>query len=117
LVAFIERIKNIPEIDLIYVDGGFVTTNDFPKDVDVIIEYPDMATWQRLVTVDHPYLQDRAQIRIDHKVDLLPCLPQLPLGVNDLREYFQYLRPEEALRKGLPVGTKKGILRLSVRTP
>lgn len=87
-MAFIERIKIIAELDLFYVDGGFVTRNEHPKDVDVIIEYPDMATWLRLVTVDHPYLNDRAQIKKDYKVDLLPCLPQLPLGVNDLREYF-----------------------------
>lgn len=115
-LAFIDRVKPIPEINIIYIDGGFVTNNEHPKDVDVIVEYPDFQAMMRLLLVEQPFLRDRNQIKVDYKVDLLPCLPQLPSGVNDLREYFQYLRPEEALRKGLPKGAKKGILRVAIRS-
>jgi hypothetical protein len=31
---------------------------------------------------------------------------------NDLRAFFQYLRPEEALTRGLRAGETKGILRI-----
>lgn len=113
-LQFYNLLKSVSEIDVIYVDGGFVTDNELPKDVDVVIEYPDTATFIRLRAA-HRFLGDRTHVKDTYKVDMLPCLPQLPAGVNDLREYFQYVRPEDALRRGLPAGAKKGILRVSVR--
>ena len=55
-LTFIELIRPIQELNLIYVDGGFVTDNAYPKDVDVVVEYPDMATMVRL-TQNNRFLQ------------------------------------------------------------
>jgi hypothetical protein len=111
-LAFIELIKPLPELDRIYIDGGFVTDNEHPKDVDIIIEYPDAATRIRLIR-DNECLRTRANIKTLYKVDVLACLATA-LG-PDMRDFFQLLRPEEAARKGLPAGTQKGILRISLR--
>jgi len=113
-IQFYNLLQSVSEIDLIYVDGGFVTDNELPKDIDVVVEYPDMTTFLRLRVI-HRFLEDRAYVKDTYKVDMLPCLTQLPAGANDLREYFQYVRPEDALKRGLPAGAKKGILRVSIR--
>lgn len=113
-LEFHHLLKPVSELDLMYVDGGFVTNNELPKDVDVVIEFPDAATFLRLRAA-HRFLGDRTYVQDTYKVDMLPCLPVLPPGVNDLREFFQYVRTEDALRRGLPVGAKKGILRISIR--
>lgn len=111
---FLDLVRPIIEIDLIYVDGGFVTDKPEPKDVDIVIEYPDASTLIRLMNT-HSFLADRDAVRDAYLVDVLPCLPQLPTGINDLRVYFQYVRPQDALERGLPVGSKKGILRISIQ--
>lgn len=105
----------ITELDLLYVDGSFVTDKELPSDVDVVIEYPDDATFLRLRAA-HRFLRERRWVKETYKVDILPCLPILPPGTNDLREYFQYVRLEDALRRGLsPESARKGILRVSMR--
>lgn len=112
---FYTRLKTVSELDLLYVDGSFVTDAELPSDVDVVIEYPDAATFLRLRAA-HRFLGDRAFVKSAYRVDMLPCLPSLPPGENDLREYFQYVKLEDAIRRGLsPSQAKKGILRVSIR--
>jgi hypothetical protein len=114
-IRYCDRLRPVNELDVLYVDGGFVTDNELPKDVDVIIEYPDMATFIRLATA-HRYLRDRKFVKSAYWVDMLQWLPVLPPGADDMKEYFQLLRPEDALRRGLPAGSRKGILQLSLRS-
>jgi hypothetical protein len=113
--SFFDVIRPISELDTAYVDGGFVTNNDLPKDVDVVLELANIATLFRVLSV-HPHLFDQGAIKTQYLVDLWFALVQMPLGVNDLRLFFQYLRPEDATRRGLPVGFKKGILRVSLQS-
>jgi hypothetical protein len=94
-LAFKELITPLPELDKIYVDGGFVTDNQHPKDVDIIIEYPDAATRIRLIR-DNECLRTRDNIKSVYKVDVLACLATA--REPDMRDFFQLLRPEEAYR-------------------
>lgn len=113
---FYDLLIPITELDLLYVNGSFVTDKELPSDVDVVIEYPDDATFIRLITA-HRFLRDRRWVKETYRVDMLPCLPVLPPGTNDLREYFQYVRLEDAVRRGLsPENARKGILRVSMRS-
>jgi hypothetical protein len=112
--SFLNIIRPIQGLDLVYIDGSFVTDNEEPNDIDVVIEYPDFNTLVRLQN-DHFILSDRKHAKKTYKVDMFPFLPQLSAGANDLREFFQYLRPQEALDRGLPLGSQKGILKLSMR--
>lgn len=111
LSLFLEKIRLVPEIDVLYVDGGFITDKELPKDVDVIIEFADLSNYYGLAR-RQPDLIDRDHIRATFLVDLLFRVEPMPPGMKDLREFFQYLRPEDAIRRGLPVGSKKGILRV-----
>ncbi len=111
-IAFIELIRPLPELDRIYIDGSFVTDKQHPKDVDIIIEYPDAATRIRSIQ-NNECLRTRDHIKNVYKVDVLSCLA-ISQG-PDMRDFFQLLRPEDAARRGLPAGTRKGILRISLR--
>jgi hypothetical protein len=73
-----------------------------------------MATLTRLAMA-HRFLRDRYYVKSGFYVDMLHWTPVLPPGAEDLIEYFQQLRPEDALRLGVPPGTRKGILRVSIR--
>lgn len=110
-----DRLITVSELDIIYMDGGFVTDSTSPKDVDVVIEFPDVATLIRLATA-HRYLRERKYVKDAYKVDIVACFPALPPGVTeDMRDFFQRLRPEDAIKRGLSPDTKKGILKLSIR--
>lgn len=111
-LAFKELITPLSELDKIYIDGSFVTDKQHPKDVDIIIEYPDAATRIRLIR-NNECLRTRAHIKDVYKVDVLTGLANAP--GPDMRDFFELLRPEEAAGKGLPAGTRKGILRISLR--
>lgn len=111
-LAFIELVKPLQELNVIYVDGGFVTDNAHPKDVDIIIEYPDSATRYRLAN-SYLFLKDRKQVKDVYRVDVLECFSNA--AAPDMRDFFQLLRPEDALKRGLPAGSKKGILRIGLR--
>lgn len=119
--SYITHLKAIPEIDVVYVDGSFVTDKesfaadgDPPNDVDIVLELAD-ATMLQTLALRLPALFDRDSVKANFKVDLLFAFePMLP-GLPDLREFFQYLRPQEAIDRSVPIGTKKGILKISVR--
>ncbi len=107
-------IRPIPEFDLVYVDGSFITDKQSPRDIDIVLELADMPTLFRVLST-HPNLYDQPYIKSAFLVDLWFSFVQIPQGTPDLREFFQYVRPEDALGRGVAVGSKKGILRISLR--
>ena len=109
---FLEHIQSLSDLNRIYVDGGFVTDSIKPEDIDIVIEYPDGATRQRLRDT-YWFLRRRERVAHRYKVDVLDCLLNEPPPT--FIEFFQLLRPEEATKRGLPPGSEKGILRISLR--
>lgn len=94
------------------MDGSFVTDKDMPSDVDLVLEFPDLRSFTQLRTI-HGCLRNRKAIKQTYLVDRLERFTnQLGYG---FRELFQELRPEDALRRGLPVGANKGILMIRLR--
>jgi len=108
---YLELIKH-PDLNIVYVDGSFITDKTHPKDIDIIIEYPDSATEFRLKAT-YSFLRLRQQISDRYSVDALSTVfnEQSP----NMVDFFQLLRPEEAVQRGLPVGSRKGILRIALR--
>lgn len=76
-LTFIELIKTVSELNIVYVDGGFVTDNPHPNDVDIIIEYPDSATRYRL-RENNWFLRLRGRVLDRYTVDVLGCLLNEP---------------------------------------
>jgi hypothetical protein len=111
---FLNQIGPIAEIDVLYIDGGFVTNNDKPKDIDIVLEFPDVPTLFGVLS-HNPSLLDHDGIKFTFQVDLWFAAIGQPSHMPDLRLFFQYLRPEDAVTRNLPAGSKKGILRIALR--
>ena len=110
--TFLELIKPLTELNSVYLDGSFITDNPHPNDVDIIIEYADSNTRYRL-REDNWFLRLRGRVLDLHSVDVLGCLENEP--APNMTDFFQLLRPQEAVERGLPAGTRKGILRIKLR--
>jgi hypothetical protein len=110
--VFIEWVKSMKTFDYLYIDGSFVTrkttTDDEPNDIDCVLELPPPSPSVKQMIdanlLNHGYVKDK------YKVDLYIVVRYQK--ENDLREFFQYLRPEEAMSRGLKAGDKKGILKI-----
>lgn len=109
---FINQVIKVPEISVAYVDGSFVTDKAVPSDVDLILEFATASDLAN-VKVRLPDLMNRREVKANHKVDLLFRLETEPPAA-DFLEFFQLLKPEEAIDRGVPAGTKKGILKIAV---
>jgi hypothetical protein len=110
--SYLTQVIAIPEVDVIYVDGGFVTDKAEPTDIDVVFEFPDvpsiLAIWPQ-----YPNLLEHFAVKQAFNVDMYFSTEKGDLP-RDFRAFFQYLRPEEVIDRGVPVGTKKGILKISL---
>jgi len=101
-------LETMPPIQSLIVDGSFVTDKERPSDIDAVAMITNLTErnqreWVRAWQPQHPWL------KAEHRVDLYPTV----LGTgNNFAAYFQYIRPEEALDRGAPLGLLKGILRI-----
>lgn len=116
---YLSQLTAIPEIDVIYVDGSFTTdkesyySNDAPGDVDIVLEFPDLATINILWLNHRTGLLNHDDVKAQFKTDI--WLVDVAGRPMDLRKFFTYIRPEDAVARGLSVGTEKGILRISLK--
>jgi hypothetical protein len=113
LTSYFSQIKSVSDIDIICIDGSFVTDKENPKDVDIVVEFSSYGRLRDL-SMSMPNLFMRPILKDRLPIDLLPSF-NFPLStMEDMRDFFQKLRPAEAIERGVPVGTKKGILRISL---
>lgn len=109
-IDYFNLIKNLSEIESIYIDGSFVTDRESPSDVDIAIEFVSLYDWGRLRRA-HPELFDEAVIKERWHLDYLPCAPQMRSWQGtDARDFFQGLEAKDIEKRGIPKETKKGIL-------
>lgn len=105
---FVGQPKSFPWPSHIYIDGGFTSNKSVTKDIDVVLDIShlnDAEAFQALV-----WLSDNKQsIMSRYKVDIWI---KHRLMKNDLIDYFQYVKQEDILAKGMPMGSKKGLLRM-----
>lgn len=105
----IRWLSTMPPIECLIVDGSFVTNKERPGDIDVVAMITNLTERNQREWV-RAWEPQRAMIKQNHRVDLYPTV--LGRG-NNFSAYFQYLRPEEALERGAPLGVLKGILRVA----
>ena len=104
----IEWLGTMPPIESLIVDGSFVTDKERPSDIDAVAMINNLTErnqreWVRAWQPQHQHL--KAAFRVD-------LYPTVVGAGNNFAAYFQYLRPEEALNRGAPLGLLKGILRI-----
>jgi hypothetical protein len=114
-LAWIEPMRFFTEI---YIDGSFVTDEPAPKDVDVILTLPQpsLEVFRRMREEDIVRVFNRPYVKATYQVDVWPNADR-PFSAgstvsSSVVEAFQILRPAEAARRGLPPGSRRGILRI-----
>ena len=106
--GFLAWVATKPGPVSIFVDGSFVTDKPVPRDVDVAVDITacsvaDQDAW--LIA----YHREHAFLKRQFGTDFYPVIG----GVgHDFTSFFQYIRVDDALARGAPDGTRKGILRL-----
>jgi predicted nucleotidyltransferase len=106
---YLELLKPINEVRVIYIDGSFTTDKEEPGDVDVVVEFTGFAKMLKLLEA-HRNLFDNKIIKQDYPIDLYPRSKQMPGFAHDLLGFFQYMRIEEVIRRNMPRDAKKGVL-------
>lgn len=92
----------------ILVDGGFTSDKAAPKDIDIVF---DLSGCQD-ATRNHWYFvfaTQRDALFNRFRVDFWVFYPE---ANRDLRAFFEYVKPEEAIVRGMQPGDLKGLLRV-----
>lgn len=98
-----------PNPAFVLLDGGFTSDKAAPKDIDIVFDLTGcdagvQGHWFRVFFVERAHLQ--ATFRVDFWV-------YAPGSTNDLRAFFGYVKPEEAILRGMQPGDLKGLLRIA----
>ena len=92
----------------VLVDGSFVTDKPLPDDADVIIDISSCTEAEYQLWADH-WSQGREYAKVTFQVDFYPVVAG---HGHDFSAFFQYVRIDDALRRGVPPATRKGILKV-----
>ena len=105
---FIQSPKPFNLPDHIYIDGGFTSDKAATKDIDVVIDISHLDDANAFKA--YAWLaSNKSSLMTTYKVD---CWLKHHVITNDLVSFFQYVKTDEALARGLPNGEKKGLLRM-----
>jgi hypothetical protein len=108
--GFLRWAGELPNPNAILLDGSYVTDKVAPNDVDVVVDLTgcaiaDMRAWTDKWAAEHDYVKDA------FSVDFYPTVAGTG---HDFTAFFQYVRIDEALRRGMSPDLRKGILRLAL---
>jgi len=112
LGTFIETAKRFAVFKALYVDGSFVTDKELPGDIDAVLELPRADLAKLVRHPDHRSVLDRPAAKAAYEIDLFIQPAPPPAPAPDMANFFQHLKPDEALLRRLPPGTLKGIVRV-----
>lgn len=108
LQGFLTWAMALPEPDAILIDGSYVTDKALPSDVDVVVDTTSCSEQEQQDWID-AWATHHVYVKAEFKVDFYPFVT----GVgSDFSAFFQYVRIEEALRRGISPAVCKGILRV-----
>jgi hypothetical protein len=97
LLDFLQWANQFPQPDAFLLDGSFVTDKPLPDDIDVVVDVTgcaeaDRQAWYIAFFTSHQLAKD------NFRVDFYPFV----IGVGkDFSAFFQYVRVEDALLRGL----------------
>jgi hypothetical protein len=114
LREFVAWTGSMKQFDWMYLDGGFVTGKAEPDDIDVVLQ-PRAPYGVAALESMMPFFEfGLVKIREQYAIHLHFWCEGFPGGSLDFRLFFQYLRPQDAAPRGLPLGSTKGIIKVKI---
>lgn len=109
LEGFIAWAAGLDDPTALHVDGSYVTDKPVPGDVDVVVDVSGcdaqgQAQWLQAWADNYQHVKNT------YHVDFYPVVAG---HGNDFVAFFQYVRAEEALRRGIGLDVRKGILQVT----
>lgn len=108
LKEFLAWAATLPTPSAILLDGSYVTDKPMPEDVDVVVDISSCSVADQQIWVDG-WAEQRQGMKDIHKVDFYPFAAGIG---NDFSAFFQYVRVDDALRRGVSPHVRKGILKV-----
>lgn len=108
LLEFLQWSAGLPSPTALLLDGSYVTDKADPSDLDVVVDVTTcsedgQSAWFQAFGAKHVFVKE------SFFVDFYPFV----VGAgSDFSVFFQYVRVEDALRRGIPPNVRKGILRV-----
>ena len=124
-LSFMALVRPMRLFPAVYIDGSFTTdkgrTNtvlsvpDPPGDIDAVLEMPKPSpkTLGKLKSARNRWITDQEYVKATFEIHLFLYWPGTPPD-HSFIDLFQRVKRDEALDRGLPVGSRKGILRVQV---
>lgn len=124
-LSFVARVRWIGLFSAVYINESFTTDKgrsntvlsipDPPGDIDAVLELPSPspAAFSILNNAGNRWVFDQRYVKTAFEVHLFLYWPGVPPN-RDFVDFFQLVKRDEALDRGLPVGSRKGILRVQI---
>ena len=105
-LQFLEWCGHLPAPTAYLVDGSYVTDKLLPRDVDVVLDISGCSAAEQTQWIE-AWNEHHEFVKATFGVDFYPFV----VGAgNDFSAFFQYVRVEEALKRGIGLEVRKGIL-------
>jgi hypothetical protein len=115
--VILQRLLAIPEIDIVYIDGSFVSDASEPRDIDIAVEFFNVKAYYDVLDKHQDVFWKRDEIKAKYLVDLwwgfLHCTKDMRDA--DPIELYSRIREHEARKRNLSLRARKGFLKVSLR--
>lgn len=106
---FVALARSFELFSTIFLDGSFVTDKAAPGDIDVVLVIPRAHVAQLIAHPNARQIMNTHRIKQTFEVHLFIQPP--PSGMV---EFFQSLRPDEAIRRNVAPDQRRGILEVTL---
>jgi hypothetical protein len=109
LDEFLKLVRSFRLFTSLFVDGSFVTDKAEPGDIDAVLVLPRAELPRLLQHARLAKIVDSVHIKRTFEVDLF-----VQPSSQGMVDFFQSLRPDEAIRRGVPPTVRRGILEVAL---
>lgn len=106
LAAFLEWVETFQMFTSIVIDGSFVSDKPDPGDIDAVLLLPSQRLMQLIRRPDYAELANK-KVKERFSIDLF-----IEPDLDGMAKFFQQLKIEDALQRGLPPRTLRGVLQV-----
>jgi hypothetical protein len=108
LGSFLEWVRSFQLFTSIVIDGSFVSDKPDPGDIDAILILPAPQLKRLLFRADYAELAN-TKVKERFAVDLF-----IEPDLDGMAKFFQQLKIEDALQRGLPPRSLRGVLQVTL---